>query len=512
MLVRGSSADPEFQIESEVARDQFDEWSLNRDQQLLSSRSYQYVPSDIYGTEDLDTYGSWVPSTYGNVWAPRVEPGWAPYHSGRWVWEDYYGWTWVDYSPWGWAPFHYGRWFLNAGYGWCWWPGAVRQPYFWRPALVGFFGFGGGGFGLSVGFGFGNVGWVPLAPYEPWHPWYGRGWYGHGWYGGSRWGAYGNRTIINNTNVYNAYRNSRVNNGVAYTNINNFGRGSQSFYGANGAQFRNASLVRGALPIAPERSSLAFSNQAAAVQRFASSQNQRFFMRQQPSAVQRIPFHEQQQQMAQFQEHTTGIRPNFNQNTGSYSAVPRPGNYGAQQTIRSGAQPQPTSGWRQLGQGSPETTASEARQPANSSRYNNVPRPSTDSGWHRFGDPGAGSSFRPAERPAPSANPSFNQGNAWHSFGSPGDYGPQSSAAPKRGNYAPPSQYNRPAESQRYQQPMRMNQPIVNERHNYSAPRQSESHTSAPHYSAPSGGGGQHSGGSSHSDGGHSSGGSSHHN
>src|SRR6185437_7861954 len=127
--------------------DQFDDWSNNRDQQLLRSRSYQYVSADIYCAEDLDAYGSWVSSRYGPVWAP--------YHAGRWVWEDYYGWTWVDYAPWGWAPFHYGRWFMNGGRGWCWWPGPVRKPYYWRPALVGFFGFGGGGFGVSVGIGFG---------------------------------------------------------------------------------------------------------------------------------------------------------------------------------------------------------------------------------------------------------------------------------------------------------------------------------------------------------------------
>ena len=35
---------------------------------------------------------------------------------------------------------------------------------------------GGGGFG--IGFGFGNVGWVPLAPFEVFHPWYGRGFIG----------------------------------------------------------------------------------------------------------------------------------------------------------------------------------------------------------------------------------------------------------------------------------------------------------------------------------------------
>jgi hypothetical protein len=39
--------------------------------------------------------------------------------------------------------------------------------------MVGFFGFGSPGFGASLGFGYGNVGWVPLAPYERYRPWYG---------------------------------------------------------------------------------------------------------------------------------------------------------------------------------------------------------------------------------------------------------------------------------------------------------------------------------------------------
>ena len=49
--------------------------------------------------------------------------------------------------------------------------------------MVGFFGFGSPGFGASLNFGYGNVGWVPLAPYERYRPWYGRG------YSGGRYGT-----------------------------------------------------------------------------------------------------------------------------------------------------------------------------------------------------------------------------------------------------------------------------------------------------------------------------------
>jgi hypothetical protein len=528
MLVRGSNADPEFQMEAEVARDQFDDWSYNRDRQLLASRSYQYVSTDIYGAEDLDPYGTWVSSSYGYVWAPRVAPGWAPYHSGRWVWADYYGWTWVDTAPWGWAPFHYGRWFQNGRYGWCWWPGPIRQSYLWRPALVGFFGFGGGGSGFSVGIGFGNVGWVPLAPYEPWHAWYGRG-----WYGGSRWNGLANRAIINNTNIYNVYRNARFNNGVAYTTVNNFGRGSQGFYSGNGAQFRNASLVRGALPLTPERTSLAFTNRApvAMGQRFASVQNTHFFTRMQASSIQRVPFRDQQLHMAQFQERTLGTRPNLASDhtrdgftrTGTFSNAPRSFDNQAQRGFRqvapAGQQPQDSGGWRRFGQGSPSsfpnTSTGSPRPEQNRARImsqesrpnapNNNSGSRGGSGWHRFGDPGSGSYSRPADRPPATSR---SEGSGWHSFGSPSDYGQSWRSGPNRNenSFRDQRQSSRPETNRRFQEPMRMNQPIVHDRPSYSAPR-SESHYNAPRYSAPSGSGSRYGGGHSNSSVGHSGGG-----
>lgn len=458
MLARGSSSDPEFQVEGEISRDQFDDWSAHRDQDLLRSRSYQYVSTDVYGADDLDPYGSWVSSSYGAVWAPRVAPGWAPYHNGRWSWEDYYGWTWIDYDPWGWAPFHYGRWFLNAGFGWCWWPGARYQPYYWRPALVGFFGFGSG---FGVGFGFGNVGWVPLAPYETWRPWYGRGGYGRGGWGGGRYGnrSFVNTTVINNTNIYNTYRNARINNGVAYSNINSFGRGGHGIYSANGAQIRNASLVRGQLPVAPERSSLAFSSRgpAAMPQRFTAAGNQRFFTHQQPAAVQRVPFAQQQQRMADVQQRILGTRPAMNtglqtrqglpvansrQGNQSFAlsqssnrsnmGAPRPeisqGGQASRSGVTSGAVQ--SEGWRRFGEGSQPNTApgngqSTQRYPAS------VPRPaagSSNGSWQRLGqgarsnEAGTGGQVpRPNMNSAPGSAPrSASSGSGWRRFGDPG--------------------------------------------------------------------------------------------
>ncbi|MCX6630255.1 MAG: FecR family protein, partial [Candidatus Solibacter sp.] len=178
LMARGASSDAEFQVVPAGGMDEWDRWSDNRDRTITQSVSSRYVGPGVYGAEDLDAHGTWtnVPE-YGNVWRPTVTADWAPYQSGRWVWEDWYGWTWVSYDPFGWAPYHYGRWFNHDRYGWCWYPGLLTSRHYWSPALVGFFGFGHGGFG--VGFGFGNVGWVPLAPYEVFHPWWGRGYYGN---------------------------------------------------------------------------------------------------------------------------------------------------------------------------------------------------------------------------------------------------------------------------------------------------------------------------------------------
>ena len=263
MLVRGSVEDPDFQIAAEFGPDEWDRWNSNRDRDMERSPSRQYVSPDVYGTEDLDQHGRWVQdSQYGAVWAPTVAPGWAPYQSGRWVWEDYYGWTWVSYDPWGWAPYHYGRWFYGSA-GWCWFPGSIHSRHYWSPALVGFFGFGGR---VGVGFGFGNVGWVPLAPYESFRPWWGRG-------------SYGNRnaTIINNVNVVNTYRNSRAFNGVTSVNSANFGRRSGQFVSLSGNAIRDAGAVRGALPVTPDRSSLRYSDRQVQSSAYRQSNTRQFY-------------------------------------------------------------------------------------------------------------------------------------------------------------------------------------------------------------------------------------------
>lgn len=236
VLARMGPSGPEFQQTAVAPQDQFDHWSLSRDQELLTSPSLPLVGPEVSGTEDLDRNGSWVPSQYGQVWEPRdVGSEWAPYSNGEWAWENYYGWTWVDYSPWGWAPYHYGRWFRNGNYGWCWWPGQRGVAQVWRPALVGFFGSGGG------------LGWVALAPHESYQAWWGR----RSWIGGNRYANGGVR-----------FQNAAFRGAALFAPAGNFSGPHQRFGWASAEQLRTATRFDGHLPVTPNRSSYHFSNQA----------------------------------------------------------------------------------------------------------------------------------------------------------------------------------------------------------------------------------------------------------
>jgi hypothetical protein len=170
LLAYGPAAQPTIQSEAALASDDFDRFNADRDVGELRALSLVYAPPGVAGVNDLVSYGTWYDdATYGEVWVPTViAPGWAPYRDGRWAWEDRYGWTWIGYEPWGWAPYHYGRWFHHPRRGWAWVPS--RAAVAWSPALVSFVTFGGG-----PGLGFDTIGWLPLAPFEPFYPWWGTG-------------------------------------------------------------------------------------------------------------------------------------------------------------------------------------------------------------------------------------------------------------------------------------------------------------------------------------------------
>jgi hypothetical protein len=248
LIVRGDPANPERNFVSFLPRDDWDSWNESRDRDLERSDSYKYVSRDIYGADDLYGHGRWIHDPpYGWVWAPRVAANWAPYRDGRWYHTAHYGWTWVSADPWGWAPYHYGRWYHAPRHGWVWYPGAIGPRHYWRPALVSFIGWGVNIGSVNLSFGFGNVGWVPLAPYEVYRPWYGR--------------HVNVVNVVNNVSVVNVYRNARIVNGrsgVTSVVAGDFGRRRvtvNNYIFANDRDLNRAGDVRGRVPFEPTRDS-----------------------------------------------------------------------------------------------------------------------------------------------------------------------------------------------------------------------------------------------------------------
>ena len=382
MNARGGGPDTEFQVVQAVPPDSWDRWNEDRDRYLMRSASAQRVSPDITGAEDLDQNGRWVQDpTYGQVWAPTVSPDWAPYQNGRWVWEDYYGWTWVSYDPWGWAPYHYGRWFWGP-VGWCWYPGPAYGRYYWSPALVGFFGWGGGG---GIGFGFGGVGWVPLAPFEPFHPWWGRG-----FYGGFRNGGFGNTVVVNNVNIYNTYRNARVNGGVTGVNTADFGRRGQ-FRPLSQGQIQSAGLVRGAVPVAPDRASLRMTDRAATANVSRARFNS-FASHMQAPRANHVSFDQQQRSMQQLSRSPVFSAPGAGNSRASSGGGWR--SVGDRPQVNSsggsGAGAQPPHGWGRFGEPLHGTTNSGV--PPAAGGGSSEARSSNGGGWRNF-------QSRPSEPP-----------------------------------------------------------------------------------------------------------------
>jgi hypothetical protein len=407
-------------LDMREARDEpsgeWDEWNERRDERLSKSESYKYVSRSVTGADDLDYYGDWdYTSGYGNVWYPRVNAGWTPYRDGRWTWVDYYGWSWVGYEPWGWAPYHYGRWFHHPNRGWGWWPGARHGSYRWRPALVAFFGYSGRNFSVGVGFGYGNVGWVPLAPYETYYPWYGRGGYGGG-YGGGRRGGHNTIIVDNSVNIYNNYRNARIHNGVTVVDANGFSRGQiNNPRSLRGEELQRASLMRGQIPVVPERGSQghmvnrsargdSVAARAANVRTYSRAGNG---VRTANARPERGSFDQQRSQVA------TSLR-DFRSNPGAASSGVRGGDRGTAGSVRSGAPSSARGGVAETG----------ARGSVRSS--------GNDSGWRSAGDPArnsTGSVRTPSSTPrTPGVDSSSSRVNRSDAVGSSS----RTAAAPNR--------------------------------------------------------------------------------
>ena len=172
----------------------WDDWNSQRDQ-LWSKRtevrgeSVRYLPSNLHDESyALDENGGWeqvyYEGQYRRFWRPRVSAGWAPFTAGRW--SVYYGDNcWVPYEPFGYVTHHYGNW-LYANNFWYWAPPVVGVQVGIGPLL----GIGFGWYPGRVGWIHSgvNVGWVPLAPFEP-------------YYSNRRWGS--RNLVVNNVNINN---------------------------------------------------------------------------------------------------------------------------------------------------------------------------------------------------------------------------------------------------------------------------------------------------------------------
>jgi len=321
--------------------------------------------------------------------------------------------------------------------------------HYWSPALVGFIGWGGGGLGFGLGFGFGNIGWVPLAPYEVFHPWWGASYYG-------RPGFINRNLNIASGNINNVYRNAGVLNGVTAVRGADFqaGRfGNMSHF--NGSQIGSASVVRGGVPMAPSAANLRFSDRAVASTPRTSA-NTQFFSRQQSStAAQRIPFAQQQRAFEQAGMPVRGGVAGATPGARGATAVPNGLRQGvgvpAQGGMRQGVTPSTAP------RISPSSAAQSTQPSGNQAAQ---PAPQNRGGWQRFGDPGA----RTAQ---------------------PGVVGSQGQAAPQQPGNGGWSRFGNPQADRPQQQPQQQNR--IQPAPSYNAPRYSAPapQPSAPRYSAP---------------------------
>jgi hypothetical protein len=160
----------------------WDNW--NREQESLwadrgrrSGESVTYLPEPLHREAYvLDAHGTWqsvyYEGAYYRFWRPlHVGVHWAPFTVGAWtVWRGDK--VWIPHEPFGYVTHHYGNWIYTRGY-WYWAPPVTSvMVHTGLPLLhIGFGWYPGRVAWISTGV---QVGWIPLAPYEPYychHPW-----------------------------------------------------------------------------------------------------------------------------------------------------------------------------------------------------------------------------------------------------------------------------------------------------------------------------------------------------
>jgi len=209
---------------------QWDAWNGERDalwakRMDVKGASVRYLPPELYDhAYILDGHGRWESVCYDGAnyyfWRPiHVSIGWSPFTVGRW-WVWYGDHTWIPNEPFGYVTHHYGNWVLVNGF-WYWAPPVARVRAHWGPPIldIGFAWYPGRVAWIHSG---AHMGWIPLAPYEPYycHRRWGRravvvkNAHQTNLYNINRYKHHKHAVIIDRNNLYkgNNYRNVRISN------------------------------------------------------------------------------------------------------------------------------------------------------------------------------------------------------------------------------------------------------------------------------------------------------------
>jgi hypothetical protein len=174
----------------------WDRWNRDREhlwatRNRIGVESVKYLPPSLsYEAHVLEEHGRWervyYDGGYWYFWRPvYVSVGWAPFTAGRWT-VCYGENTWIPHEPFGYVTHHYGNWVFLRGF-WYWAPPVARVRVSVAPPLleIGFAWYPGRVAWIHSG---GYIGWVPLAPYEPYYCY-------------RRWGP--RAVVVKNVNITN---------------------------------------------------------------------------------------------------------------------------------------------------------------------------------------------------------------------------------------------------------------------------------------------------------------------
>ncbi len=211
-------------------------WNQSMDDlwaERMASRgeSATYLPPELHSEAyALDKHGHWeriyYEGRYYRFWRPiQVSASWSPFSWGAWiVWHGDH--VWVPHEPFGYVTHHYGNWIFTAGY-WYWAPPVTRvMVQVGLPLLhIGFGWYPGRVSWIHSG---AHVGWIPLAPYEPYYTH--RHW-GRRSIASSKWRHHNRHhvfrhhrhaVVIHRTHLYRSdnYRHTRIRD-ISHTKIRN---------------------------------------------------------------------------------------------------------------------------------------------------------------------------------------------------------------------------------------------------------------------------------------------------